>query len=193
MPSFLSNVASLFAGLSTIVVSFASVAFVLKNSLVERHILPYINVFGELATIPFLMMAFLYFFAYIVNTVYVMFARMLSVDDKDVLYAQMKALRDEFIMRLPGFLMAYVCATIGKVAIELRASLAVLYTLAALVQLFSTMIGFSLAADYASAVGHAVCFNLFFLSISPNYSIVNAFLNDTLGGVAKEFMRKLKR
>src|SRR5258708_7528976 len=76
--------------------AFSGVAYLLKKSIIERHVIPYFNTFNgivlttqilpncfpDITTIPFMAMCLLYLFAYVINYFYVMLAKMFSANDQ---------------------------------------------------------------------------------------------------------------
>ena len=201
------------------IAAFSAVSWIMKHSLVERKIIPYLNVFGDISAVPFLLMSLLYFVAYIVNEVYVEVARMFSCSKTlseckntrsstacnrssasssagdDYVFKLMDGVRTEFIGRLPGFIMAYVCATVAKVSIQVRVALTMIYAFSMVMWMMTTIFGISILSRFFSCIAHVCCFKLFFYSYVPNYAIISGSLGKSFGNVignVQEIFRKLK-
>ncbi len=201
----------IFRGISVTIftiTAFSAVSWMIKYSVIEKTVIPHINVFGDTSLVPFMMMALLYFFAYVVTGCYVEVARLFSSPSsnrqknstigatrstssvgksscKDTFSSSscligggsggsdesiskmLENVKAEFISRLPGFLMAYVCATVAKVNIQVRIVLSVIYTLSMVCWLFSSIFSLTGFTQLASCMAHVCCFNLFFYSFIP--------------------------
>ena len=88
-------------------------------------------------------------------------------------------IKKRFIESIPGFLMAYVCATIGKVPIEVRVSLSICYICGMFGYLLCSMINMSWIADIFTAFSHASCIQLFFYSYVPQYSTLSGSFSES--------------
>lgn len=162
----------------------------MKHSVIERKVIPYFNIFADSTSICFMMMSMLYFLGYILGGFYVEVARMLGKESastssstvqkpkEEPVYRAMRQIQSEFIGRLPGFLMAFVCATVGKVAMQVRVSLCILYTGAMGTWMFASIFGANSIAELASTMGHVCCLKLFFYSYIPLYGLFAGMMSD---------------
>lgn len=211
------------------ITAFSAVSWMIKYSVIEKTVIPHINVFGDTSLVPFMMMALLYFFAYVVTGCYVEVARLFSSPSnrqknstssatrstssvgksscKDTssclisggggsdesISKMLENVKAEFISRLPGFLMAYVCATVAKVNIQVRIVLSVIYTLSMVCWLFSSIFSLTGLTQLASCMAHVCCFNLFFYSFIPGFSLISGNLGNTFGKTVDSMQSILNR
>lgn len=162
-----------FMRFATFLAVFSILSYGIESSWLRQRMIRYFNIFDDVSKIPAIVMSILYIFGYIVNDYYVGMAKCLSCDEQDVLVRQMTQIYSKFISLIPGFLMAYVCATISKVSIDVRTFLTIAYALSTIAFQLGSCCRSHCIANLGLSAANAACLQLFLFSYVPQYARAN--------------------
>lgn len=132
------------------------------------------RIIKDQSIIPFVMMGVLFLFGYVINDIYVGIAKAFACDNangsEDYIVKQMKRLKQEFISNLPGFVMAYVAAKVGKVFAQTINSLCIVYTISLVGWMLTSIMGISALSQFLLCMAQVSCLKMFLYACIPNYS-----------------------